>query len=158
MFNFTFKQHIKDLLSPRYKKVLFWIEWIYALLKPAETLHTIFVAKRAEDIILLQYNAQTLILESLLQSEFDAGVYITNMKRTAPNGLYAWQSAKNTPPLYAYQANKRGWSLYAAGVTLNVFVDFIIYYPSTATIDLIRLNAIVKRYAHAGKVWQLIPY
>lgn len=158
MFNFTYKKHIKNLLPPKYKNVLFWVEWIYALLKPSETLHSQFLSSRQLDIVLLMYNSQTIVLESLLQQEFDPAIYIVNTIRTAPNGLYAWQSQQQTPPLYAYQANKRGWALYAATVTLNVSTDFLIYYPLSSTIDLARLNAIIKRYAHAGKVWQLIGF
>lgn len=158
MFNFTLRKHIKWLLPSKYKEVPFWVEWIYALLLPVMWLHDLFLQYRASDIVSLQYNSQTIVLESLLQSEFDAGVYIVNALRTGTNGLFAWQPQKQTPPLYAYQANNRGWSLYASGVTLNSYNDFIIYYPLAATIDLTRLNTIVKHYVHAGKKWQLIAY
>jgi hypothetical protein len=144
-------------IPPKYRNVEFWQEFVFALLQPAKDLHDIFLAYAAIDVEQRKYNAQTIVLNTLLQSKFDAGVYISNLLRNDGSALYAENVQAQTPKLYAQEVQVNGWALYDESVALASY-NFTVNYPASAGIDLVRLNATVRQYAHTGFTWQLVSY
>jgi hypothetical protein len=75
--NIDFEKLISNLLGTLHRKPI-RIAWLKALLKPFETIHSLFLSFTNEKMEEVKYNGQTFIMEKMLQHYFGSGIYITN--------------------------------------------------------------------------------
>ncbi len=164
MFDFSFRNTIKRLLHPFYRKTKH-IAVLMAFLVSIRRLKDNFITFRNKTEYDIKFNAQTLSLEARLNQEYNllmGTIYIETVSST-DNAVYTFWLSENQAPVYV------GW---LSEMTINpvytfwlsepppagIGIEFIVWVPSTLNFDLEQMKAIINLYKLAGKRYAIKPY
>lgn len=164
MFEFNFRNTIKRLLHPFYRKTKH-IAALMAFLVSIRRLKDTFITFRNKTEYDIKFNAQTLSLEARLNQEYNllmGTIYIQTVSST-DDAVYIFWLSENQQPVYV------GWlsepaidPIYVRWLSeppsTGVGVEFIVWVPSTLNFDLEQMKAIINLYKLAGKRYVIQSY
>jgi hypothetical protein len=146
-FELDFKTFILRFEAPDIRKPI-QLAWLYAILKPIETLHQSFLDYRDLKLDEVVYNSQTIVLEHLLNKKFTLAnnlIYIDNVYDNVEK-VYDYFLDENEEAGYDYflSEDKDTFITYLSEDS-NEY-DFVVYVPNNFVLDEILMRAIIKKY------------
>ncbi len=147
-FDLDFKTFIIRFEAPDIRKPI-QVSWLYALLKPIEILHGVFIAYREKLLREISYTSETIVLEYLLNERFpNTGnlIYIDNSFDNIDR-IYEYYLNEFQEPRYEYFLDEVVDPAFLTYLEENLTShDFIIYVPNTLVINETLLRATVNKY------------
>lgn len=164
MFDFVFKNTIKRLLHPFYRKTRH-IAALMAFLVSIRRLKDAFIDFRNKTEYDIKFNAQTLSLETRLNQEYNlltGTIYIETISSTEDAVYIFWLSENQQPTYIGWLSESTINPVYVRWLSeappVGAGVEFIVWVPSTLNFDLEKMKAIINLYKLAGKRYAIQPY
>ena len=140
-------------------KINFWVEWVYTLAFPMVQLHQEFLQFRNDSILELHFNAQTLLLEKLLNDKFSVTTIniINNISSAGLTVLYPYVFGIDSPLIYPHSFNIFSPVIlpFALQPSINSF-NFTIEVPTALTTQEEVFKALVNKYNHSGFSYNIV--
>lgn len=155
MYNFDFFLHIHNLLHTKLR-VDFWLQYLRVACQSLVLEFNLFKAWREEKLEDIQYSAQTIGLEHLLQTKFDSPtITITNNK--IQNRLVVLAPSRFKSSSQIDFGGQTGEDLprlaFGGGAVEDVQYHFTVNAPSGLQSQEQQMNAVLRKYVHAGFIW-----
>lgn len=152
MWGWNIRNWIKQYVPPFLRGDIH-LSWIYALLKPVESLYSDLLSFRSDILDKISYNGQTIVLETLLNRRFDnlnRIRIITESDLMPVNYIY---TAGENQPLFIKTLLEGGSTLIFTVGEYMVGFEFVVIVPVglLTTAEEIRLKSTVNFYRIAGK-------
>jgi len=157
MFNIDWL-HIIKLLLPPFKRKAIRIAWLSVLVKPFRVIYDELYIFRDQSNYLANMNGQAIYMQKYLNDLFNGGMSGIIVEPNVVKILtYVGNIGSGYPELYIsnspYAGNFLGDSAYYGNLP-----DLLIKIPSALGLDAASVDAVVRRYAFAGKNWKQITY
>lgn len=163
MFDFDFRNTIKRLLHPMYRKVK-QIAWLMVFLLSIRRLKDSFITLRDKIEYDIKFNSQTLSLEARLNQQYNllmGTIYIETISST-DDAIYIFWLSENQQPVYIGWLSETSlepkYITWLSETVSVANVEFIVWVPSTLIFDLDQMKAIINLYKLAGKRYSIQPY
>lgn len=164
MFDFEFRNTIKRLLHPFYRKTKH-IAALMAFLVSIRRLKDAFIIFRNKTEHDIKFNAQTLSIEARLNQEYNllmGTIYIQTVSSTDDAVYIFWLSENQQPTHIGWLSESTINPVYVRWLSeappVGAGVEFIVWVPSTLNFDLEKMKAIINLYKLAGKRYAIQPY
>jgi hypothetical protein len=156
-FQIDFKKLVQLLLAVKLRRRRL-SAFLYAMIAPMETLHSIFVKSRAYSFYRLSITPQVCYLEKFLNDRYDVAkrrIRITNAAHA--DTVYLYLRAENKPLYLFTQAENRPVYLFTREeISNSAGADFIITVPAAVTFNENQMCGEIDSYKLAGKKYQII--
>lgn len=164
MFDFVFRNTIKRLLYPFYRKTKH-IAALMAFLVTIRRLKDNFISFRKKTEYEIQFNAQTLSIEARLNQEYNlltGTIYIETVS-SIEDAVYTFWLSENQQPVYTSWLSEMTIDpLYVRWLSepplAGIGIEFIVWVPSTLNFDRDVMKAIINLYKLAGKRYAIQSY
>lgn len=162
-YNLNWRGFIADLL-PSFLRKLFWIDWIFALIRPIRRVYDEFIAFRLELLDKTSVNGQRAVLEEFLRRKVGPGInVILNYKpvytlkipsNTARTGhVVKFGSGGSSPGDYTPKAY---YPKYPSRNRANDGPDFTVQVPTAFTTEQkLRIAALTDAYKTYGTTYNI---
>ena len=141
---------VAERLLPVKLRIAFWVAWFRVLLKPLATLNDVFTSQINNSVYLLNFTAQTALLEWHLNNAFFRNDIVIRNQLNIADAAIVYDTALNinTPVVYSHADTYDAMIVYDVQPTLGV--NFIVDVPTSLSGQEVQLRALINRYNHAG--------
>jgi hypothetical protein len=157
MLSINYRKLVNDLLPPRRRKSRH-IDWLIVITSHIRTLYDEYLTYCDQKRYELQFNAQVINLESLLNDKYNngqPGIFIDD--NTKPDDVFLFNDEEQQAPVYLYNDEEAATpEIYLFNdEEYNTACDFIVNVPATISFDHAEMRALINKYRAYGFLFQI---
>jgi len=145
--------YLMEMILPPLIRQQFAIAYMTAVFSPLNTLQTAFYDFYSEKKYELTWNGQVIMLEHLLNDQFDnidRGIYIDDAGQTALQYWFTNSESNEDTFIFTNSEAEDPYYLFTTS-EYEADVDFTVYVPSAVTFDENLMRFYINKYRCAGK-------